>query len=47
MMTQGGKLIERWSFKPAMTANEILSARTLEGMKVSGFYQSRRTETRW
>lgn len=47
MMTQGGKLIERWSFKPSMTADEILTARTLEGVKVSGFYQSRRQETRW
>ena len=46
-MTQGGKLIERWSFKPAMTADEILTARTLEGVKVSGFYQSRRQETKW
>ena len=46
-MTQGGKLIERWSFKPSMTADEILSARSLEGVKVSGFYQSRRQETRW
>ena len=47
MMTQGGKLIERWTFKPSMTADEILTARTLEGVKVSGFYQSRRQETRW
>ena len=46
-MTQGGKLIERWTFKPSMTADEIIAARTLEGVKVSGFYQSRRQETRW
>lgn len=46
-MTQGGKLIERWTFKPSMTADEILTTRTLEGVKVSKFYQSRSTKTVW
>ena len=46
-MTQGGKLIERWTFKPSMTADEILTARTLEGGKVSKYYQSRSTKTVW
>ena len=47
LMTPRGKIIERWSFPPALTADEIRTIRTLEGVKVDGFYNSRKAETKW
>ncbi len=47
LMTTRGKIIERWSFPPALTADEIRTIRTLEGVKVDSFYNSRKAETKW
>ena len=47
LLTPRGKIIERWNFPPALTADEIRTIRALEGAKVDGFYTSRKLETRW
>lgn len=47
MKTQNGKIIEKWTFKPSLTNEEIRTARTLESTKVDGFYASRMAETKW
>ena len=47
MQTQGGVVIEKWRFKPVMTATDIYKARTEEGMRINAYYQSRKEETIW
>ena len=47
MQTQGGVVIEKWRFKPMMTATDIRKARQAEGKKLDTFYQSRKEETIW
>ena len=47
LRTQGGVIIEKWRFKPAMTATEIRRARQSEGKLINAFYQSRKEETIW
>ena len=47
MRTQGGVVIEKWRFKPVMTATDIYKARTEEGMRINAYYQSRKEETIW
>ena len=47
MQTQAGVVIEKWRFKPVMTATDIYKARTEEGMRINAYYQSRKEETIW
>ena len=47
MQTQGGVVIEKWRFKPVMTAEDIRKARQVEGKKLDAYYQSRKEETVW
>ena len=47
LMTQRGRIIERWSFRPTLTASDICALRSLEGRRIDGYYASRRMETRW
>ena len=47
MRTPRGKIIERWSFPPTFTADDIRSARDTEGYAIDAFYASRRLETKW
>lgn len=39
-LTQGKTVIERWTFKPSMSAADICEARQREGAKIDAFYQS-------
>ena len=39
-LTQGKAVIERWTFKPSMSAADICQARQREGAKIDAFYQS-------
>ena len=45
LQTQGGIVIEKWRFKPVMTAEDIRKARQTEGRKLDAYYQSRKEET--
>ena len=47
LQTQGGVVIEKWRFKPVMTAEDIRKARQTEGRKLDAYYQSRKEETIW
>ena len=47
MQTQGGVIIEKWRFKPTMSATNIRKARLEEGKVINAFYQSRKEETIW
>lgn len=47
MQTQGGIVIEKWRFKPAMSATEICRARQAEGERINAYYKSRKEETVW
>ena len=47
LQTQGGVVIEKWRFKPVMTAEDIRKARQVEGKKLDAYYQSRKEETIW
>ena len=47
LQTQGGVVIEKWRFKPVMTAEDIRKARQTEGKKLDAYYQSRKEETIW
>ena len=47
MQTQGGVIIEKWRFKPTMSATNIRKARWEEGKKINAYYQSRKEETIW
>ena len=47
LQTQGGVVIEKWPFKPVMTAEDIRKARQVEGKKLDAYYQSRKEETIW
>lgn len=47
MRTQGGTIIEKWRFKPTMTTADICTARQAEGLRINGYYQSRKEETVW
>ena len=47
LQTQGGVVIEKWRFKPVMTADEIRKARQAEGKRINAYYQSRKEETVW
>ena len=47
LQTQAGVVIEKWRFKPIMTATDIYKARTEEGMRINAYYQSRKEETIW
>ena len=47
MQTQGGVVIEKWRFKPIMTAADICKARWEESKKINAYYQSRKEETIW
>ena len=47
LQTQGGVVIEKWRFKPVMTAEDIRRARQVEGKKLDAYYQSRKEETIW
>ena len=47
LQTQKGVVIEKWRFKPVMTATDIYKARTEEGMRINAYYQSRKEETIW
>ena len=39
-LTQGKTVIERWMFKPSMSAADICQARQREGAEIDAFYQS-------
>ncbi|MBE6286655.1 MAG: hypothetical protein E7099_00480 [Mediterranea massiliensis] len=39
-LTQGKTVIERWVFKPTMSAADICQARQREGAKIDAYYQS-------
>lgn len=39
-LTQGKTVIERWTFKPSMSATDICEARQREGAKIDAFYQN-------
>ncbi|MBR4048462.1 MAG: hypothetical protein IKK07_08430 [Bacteroides sp.] len=39
-LTQGKTVIERWVFKPSMSAADICQARQREGAKIDAYYQS-------
>ena len=47
LQTQGGVVIEKWRFKPVMTAEDIRKARQVEGKKLDAYYQSRKEKTIW
>ena len=47
LQTQGGVVIEKWRFKPVMTAEDIRKARQTEGKKLDAYYQSRKEKTIW
>jgi hypothetical protein len=47
MQTQGGVVIEKWRFKPAMNATDICRARQTEGERIDAYYKSRKEETVW
>ena len=47
MRTQRGVIIEKWRFKPTMTATDICSARQTESTKINAYYQSRKESTIW
>ena len=47
LQTQGGVVIEKWRFKPVMTAEDIRKARQTAGRKLDADYQSRKEETIW
>lgn len=47
LMTTRGRIIEKWSFRPSLTADDILALRNLEGRRIDAYYASRRLETRW
>ena len=46
-MTQRGQIIEKWSFHPSLTADEIRAMRDVEGRRIDAYYASRKLETRW
>ena len=47
MMTQRGQIIEKWSFRPSLTSDDIRALRALEGRRIDAYYASRKLETRW
>ena len=47
MMTQRGQIIEKWSFHPSLTADDIRAMRDVEGRRIDAYYASRKLETRW
>lgn len=47
MRTPGGKIIEKWSFRHSLTADEIRALRNLEGRRIDAYYISRKLETKW
>ena len=47
LQTQGGVVIEKWRFKPVMTAEDIRNARQNESQRINAYYQSRKEETVW
>ena len=47
MQTQGGIIIEKWRFKPAMNATDICRARQAEGKRINAYYRCRKEETVW
>ena len=47
MMTQRGQIIEKWCFRPSLTADDIRALRSLEGRRIDAFYASRKVETKW
>ena len=47
MMTQRGRIIEKWSFHPSLAADDIRALRDAEGRRIDAYYASRKQETRW
>ena len=47
MRTPRGKIIERWSFPPEFTADDIRVLRNLESPRIDAYYVSRRLQTKW
>ena len=47
MMTQRGQIIEKWSFRPSLTSDDIRALRDVEGRRIDAYYASRKLETRW
>lgn len=47
LQTQRGVVIEKWRFKPTMSAADICTARQVEGQRINAYYMSRKEETVW
>lgn len=47
LRTPGGKIIEKWSFRPSLTADEIRILRNLESPRIDAYYVSRKIKTIW
>lgn len=47
LRTPAGKIIEKWSFRPSLTADGIRILRNLESPRIDAFYISRKLETKW
>ena len=47
LRTPAGKIIEKWSFRPSLTADGIRILRNLESPRIDAFYISRKMETKW
>ena len=47
LRTPAGKIIEKWSFRPSLTADGIRILRNLESPRIDAFYISRKLGTKW